>query len=58
MSVKEHSAQDHCQGNPLYETLNDFVLKASLQEIENQKHEHEHIEDEKTNTIAINNTGI
>lgn len=34
MSVKDYCEQDRWQGSPLYETLNDCVLRASMQEIE------------------------
>ncbi len=34
MSVKDYCEQDRWQGSPLYETLNDCVLRASMQETE------------------------
>ena len=34
MSVKDYCKQDRWQGSPLYETLNDCVLRASMQETE------------------------
>jgi len=37
MSVKDYCEQDHWQGSPLYESLNGCVLRASMQEIEQQK---------------------
>merc|ERR1712224_59204 len=37
MSVKDYCGQDRWQGSPLYETLNDCVLRASMQEIEELK---------------------
>ena len=37
MSVEDYCNQDRWQGSPLYENLNDCVLRASLQEIEWQK---------------------
>jgi 8-oxo-dGTP pyrophosphatase MutT (NUDIX family) len=37
MSVKDYCEQDHWQGSPLYETLNDCVLRASMQETERQQ---------------------
>jgi 8-oxo-dGTP pyrophosphatase MutT (NUDIX family) len=36
MSVKDFCEQDHWQGSPLYETLNDCVLRASMQKSEQQ----------------------
>ena len=39
MSVKDFCEQDHWQGSPLYETLNDCVLRASMQETERQQQE-------------------
>eukprot|EP00536_Pseudo-nitzschia_multiseries_P010128 jgi/Psemu1/307053/fgenesh1_kg.300_\ len=41
MPVKEYCEQDRWQGSPLYETLNDCVLKASLQETEHIKQQSE-----------------
>jgi len=36
MSVKDFCEQDHWQGSPLYETLNNCILRASMEEIERQ----------------------
>lgn len=39
MSVKDYCKQDRWQGSPLYETLNDCVLRASIQESEQLEQE-------------------
>ncbi|VEU40448.1 unnamed protein product [Pseudo-nitzschia multistriata] len=44
MPVKEYCQQDQWQGSPLYETLNDCVLKASLQEVERQQRNAEKVD--------------
>ena len=37
MSVKDYCDQGRWQGSPLYETLNDCVLKASIEESERRE---------------------
>jgi len=51
MSVKDYCGQDRWQGSPLYETLNDCVLRASMQEIEQLKRDE--IENSRKQTICI-----
>eukprot|EP00535_Pseudo-nitzschia_heimii_P013083 CAMPEP_0197195912 /NCGR_PEP_ID=MMETSP1423-20130617/32072_1 /TAXON_ID=476441 /ORGANISM="Pseudo-nitzschia heimii, Strain UNC1101" /LENGTH=445 /DNA_ID=CAMNT_0042649675 /DNA_START=78 /DNA_END=1415 /DNA_ORIENTATION=- len=51
MSVKDYCGQDRWQGSPLYETLNDCVLRASLQEVEQRKRDD--IENNQQSALSI-----